>query len=294
MSRNRFFPALVMLVSALVVLACAKQVTLTGGKKDVTPPQPKAFSHPNGSTNFDQKHIIIKFDEYIKLNDVSSKLIVSPPMEEKPTAVVNGKKLKISINEKLKPNTTYCLNFNDAIADINEGNAMNSFVYAFSTGPVIDSLSIAGTVFDALTRKPVDKAWVLLYSDKNDSAVIAQMPDYVTKVDKDGNFKINYIADNDYKIYALIDNNLNFKFDLPEEQIAFLDTVFHPSVVQSVDTVPAKDSTDSVTLKITNKFLPDDVKMLLFKENKTPQFFSSYKRVKRNYFEFVFNFRQYG
>lgn len=281
-------------VASLLVVACAKQVVLTGGAKDTNPPEVKASTPANGSTNFSEKHIVVKFNEYIKLNDVSSKLIVSPPMDEKPTAVVSGKKLKITINEKeLKPNTTYCLNFNDAVADINENNAMNSFVYAFSTGPEIDSLEFAGTVFDAYTRKPVDDAWVMLHGDFSDTAVVTKIPDYITKVDKNGMFRIKYIADADYKAFALRDNNSNFKFDLPEEGIAFIDTVFHPSVEVVVDTIQPKDSADSVKVSIKNNYMPDDVKLLLFKENKTPQYFSSSKRVKRNYFELVFNFRQY-
>ncbi|MBO7134596.1 MAG: Ig-like domain-containing protein [Bacteroidales bacterium] len=294
---SRIFSILIAVLASLLVLACAKQVVLTGGAKDVTPPEPKASMPENGSTNFSTKHkskyVVVKFNEYIKLNDVSSKLIVSPPMEEKPVAIVNGKKLKIKIKtSQLKPNTTYCLNFNDAIADINENNALNSFVYAFSTGQEIDSLSFAGTVFDAFTRKPVNDAWVTLYSNLSDTAVSTTMPDYITKVDKNGNFCINFIAENDYKAFALRDNNSNFKFDLPEEGIAFIDTTFHPSVEISYDTVKTKDTlNDSIVTKL--QYQPDDVKLLLFTENKTPQYFKSTKRVKRNYFELVFNFTQY-
>ena len=296
--KGRILSILVAVLASMLVLACAKQVALTGGTKDVTPPEAKASSPENGSTNFSSKHkskyIIVKFNEYIKLNDVSSKLIVSPPMEEKPVAVVSGKKLKIKLNTtQLKPNTTYCLNFNDAIADINENNALNSFVYAFSTGPEIDSLQFAGTVFDSYTRKPVDDAWVMLYKDFSDTAVTTKIPDYITKVDKKGNFYINFVAENDYKVFALRDNNSDFMFNLPEEGIAFIDTVFRPAVEVSYDTVKAKDSlkTDSIVTKYN--YTPNDIKLLLFKENKTPQFFKSSKRVKRNYFELIFNFTQY-
>lgn len=296
--KGRILSILVAVLAGMLVLACAKQVALTGGTKDVTPPEAKASSPENGSTNFSSKHkskyIIVKFNEYIKLNDVSSKLIVSPPMEERPTAVVSGKKLKIKLNTtQLKPNTTYCLNFNDAIADINENNAMNSFVYAFSTGPEIDSMQFAGMVFDSYTRKPVDDAWVMLYNDFSDTAVATKIPDYITKVDKKGNFYINFVAENEYKVFALRDNNSDFMFNLPEESIAFIDTVFRPSVEISYDTLKSKKDTlnDSIVTKYHYK--PNDIKLLLFKENKTPQFFKSSKRVKRNYFELVFNFTQY-
>ena len=296
--KGRIFSILVAVLAGMLVLACAKQVALTGGTKDVTPPEAKVSSPENGSTNFSSKHkskyIVVKFNEYIKLNDVSSKLIVSPPMEDKPTAVVSGKKLKIKLNTtQLKPNTTYCLNFNDAIADINENNALNSFVYAFSTGPEIDSMRFAGTVFDSYTRKPVDDAWVMLYSDFSDTAVATKIPDYITKVDKKGNFYINFVAENDYKVFALRDNNSDFMFNLPEEGIAFIDTVFRPAVEVSYDTVKAKDSLKLDSIVTKYNYTPNDIKLLIFKENKTPQFFKSSKRVKRNYFELVFNFTQY-
>ncbi len=296
MKKRNLSNILFVLIISILVVACAKQVALTGGTKDVTPPEAKEFTPTNASTNFAEKHIVVKFNEYIKLNDLASKLIVSPPMEEKPVAVTSGKKLKITLKpENLRQNTTYCLNFNDAVADINENNALNSFVYAFSTGNEIDSLGISGTIYDSFTRKPVNDAWVMLHSDFSDTAVATKIPDYITKVDKDGNFRINYLAENDYKIFALRDNNSNFKFDLPEEEIAFLDTIFRPYLEIKTDTVSANDSTDSTKVKIHTKYnrKPDDVKMLLFKENKTPQFFKSSKRVKRNYFEMVFNFTQY-
>lgn len=292
--KGRILSILVALLACMLVLACAKQVALTGGAKDVTPPEAKASSPANGSTNFSSKRIIVKFNEYIKLNDVSSKLIVSPPMEERPTAVVSGKKLKIKLNTtQLKPNTTYCLNFNDAVADINENNALNSFVFAFSTGPEIDSMRFAGTVFDSYTRKPVDDAWVMLYTDFSDTAVATKIPDYITKVDKKGNFYINFVAENNYKVFALRDNNSDFMFNLPEEGIAFIDTIFRPSVEISYDTLKSKKDTLNDSIATKYHYKPNDIKLLLFKENKTPQFFKSSKRVKRNYFELVFNFTQY-
>lgn len=296
MEARRLRGIIAIAIASIVAIACAKQITLTGGAKDVKPPEAKECTPANGSTNFSEKHITVRFNEYISLNNVASKLIVSPPMDEKPTAVVSGKKLKIKIDpSKLKPNTTYCLNFNDAVVDINEGNAMNSFVYAFSTGSEIDSLEFAGTIYDAFTRKPVEDAWVLLHSEFSDTAVATITPDYITKVDKNGNFHISFVAEKDYKIFALRDNNSNFKFDLPEESIAFLDTVFRPTVEVVVDTVPVKDSLNPDSVNIVRKYnrKPDDVKMLLFKENKTPQFISSSKRIRRNYFEMVFNFKQY-
>ena len=135
-----------------IIFSCAKQVAVSGGPKDVTPPVMIEATPQNGSVNFDSKIVYIKFDEYIKLNNINQKLIISPPIDEAPVITIKGKGVKISLNpELLDENTTYSLNFNDAIADNNENNALHSFVYAFSTGPQIDSLSFSGSVIDAFT-----------------------------------------------------------------------------------------------------------------------------------------------
>ena len=113
---------------AILFFACAKQVAVSGGPKDITPPIMLEATPPNGSVNFASKSIYIRFDEYVKLNNLNQKLIVSPPIEKNPDVIIKGKGIKITLNpEQLEPNTTYCLNFNDAIADNNENNALHSF-----------------------------------------------------------------------------------------------------------------------------------------------------------------------
>jgi hypothetical protein len=227
---NKIRPFLILLTS-LLFFACAKQVAITGGPKDIAPPVMKKSIPENGSVNFNEKTIYIQFDEYFKLNSLNQKLIISPPIEEAPEILIKGKGIKISLKpELLQPNTTYSFNFNDAIADNNENNALNSFVYAFSTGAVIDSLSFSGIVLDALTKKPVTDAWVVLYDNLNDSAIQTLSPAYVTKVDKDGDFLIPFVHENDYHVFAVKDNNYNYLFDIPEEGIAFIDSVYRPSV----------------------------------------------------------------
>jgi hypothetical protein len=277
---NKIRPFLILL-TALLFFACAKQVAITGGPKDTAPPVLEKTTPPNGSVNFIDKKIIIEFDEYVKLNSLNQKLIVSPPIEEAPVIVLKGKGIKISLNPALlQPNTTYSFNFNDAIADNNENNSLNSFVYAFSTGAVIDSLSFSGIVLDAFTKVPVTDAWVVLYSNLADSAIETISPSYITKVDKNGEFLIPFVHENDYHIFAVKDNNYNFLFDIPDEGIAFIDSVFRPGVTKI-------ENTDSLKNKFKN--YPDDIELLLFKENKQTQYIKSYKRLKPNYLELVFN-----
>lgn len=260
--------------------ACAKQVAITGGPADSTPPVMKKSDPENGSVNFKEKVIYIQFDEYVKFNSLSQKLIISPPIEDAPNIVIKGKGVKISLKPNLlQPNTTYCFNFNDAIADNNENNALNSFVYAFSTGDLIDSLSFSGIVLDAFTKKPVAEVWVLLYDNMVDTAVSTISPSYITKVDKNGNFLIPFVHEKDYHIFAVKDNNYNYLFDIPDEGIAFLDTVYRPSIKVA--------GTDSLGKKYIN--VPNDIQLLLFKENKQSQYIKSSKRLSPNLLEVVFN-----
>ncbi|MDL2262057.1 Ig-like domain-containing protein [Bacteroidales bacterium OttesenSCG-928-I21] len=309
-TKNKPSPRLHLAVALILflVVSCAKQTTPSGGPVDVTPPQMINAEPPIETTNFNENIIQIKFDEFIRLNNVNQKLIVSPPIEEIPTVLLTGKGLKIKLNpELLQPNTTYTLNFTDAIADNNENNAINSFVYAFSTGDYVDSLSFSGYVLDSYTKKPTEDVWVILHNNLSDTAISTLAPSYITKTDKAGKFLIPYIQDNDYKIYALKDGNYNHKFDLPTEAIAFIDSIFHPSV-ELISKLEAKSDTlmldilklenidpDSITSKPldTYKNIPENIELLLFIENRQTQFIKSHKRLTDNQLEIIFNSTQY-
>lgn len=288
MKFNKHIKLLFFVGIIIIIYSCAKQVAVSGGPKDITPPVMIEATPQNGSVNFNSKVIYIKFDEYIKLNNINQKLITSPPIDEAPVITIKGKGVKISLNpELLDDNTTYSLNFNDAIADNNENNALHSFVYAFSTGPQIDSLSFSGSVIDAFTRKPVDDVWVILHDVFADSAIKTYNPAYLTKVDKDGKFLIPFVRENNYRIFALRDNNFNFLFDLPDEGIAFLDSIFTPGV----EAISITDTTGQTTNKYNN--YPAKIELLVFTENNQAQFINSLNRYKPDYMEFTFNSTQY-
>ena len=279
---------LLLLFLIVILISCAKQAQLSGGPMDVEPPKFVEAIPPVGTTNFNEKRIQIKFDEYIRLNNVNQKLIISPPISEKPNVVLSGKSVKITLRpELLEPETTYLFNFNDAIADNNENNALNSFVYAFSTGDILDSLSFSGYILDAYTKKSVEDIWVILHNDISDTAIYTKEPAYLTKVDKEGNFIIPYVKENNYKIYALRDNNFNYKFDLPTEEIAFIDSVYEAGI-------EVFSGTDSLGNEIVSyRTIPDKLELLLFMENKQAQYIKSQKRLTKNNLEIVFNSKQY-
>ena len=205
----------------LMLYSCAQQKPLTGGDKDINPPKEKESNPSNLSTNFNETKVVIEFDEFIQLRNLKSQLIVSPLMNPEPKIMVKGKKLVITLPDSLSPNTTYSINFGEAISDITEFNPFLNYKYVFSTGSFLDSLSYSGTVVNAEDLTPQKEIFVLLYENATDSTPYLEKPKYVALTDKEGHYEITNIATGDYKIFALKDINHNYLFDLPNEEIAF-------------------------------------------------------------------------
>lgn len=203
---------------------CANVVAPTGGDKDNTPPVLLEASPAMESVQMKERTIILKFDEYVQLKDAFNQVLISPPLEEFPDIKIKGKNIVIRLPDSLLDNTTYTIQFGESIADITEGNPYSQFVYAFSTGEVIDSLYINGTVTDIWTGKPAANSLVLLYRNTEDSAFTTQKPTYFAKTNERGNFRISYVREGRYNLYALQDQNFNYFYDLPNESIAFLDS----------------------------------------------------------------------
>lgn len=209
------------LVMMIVLFSCAQIVPLTGGDKDLDAPKEFESSPANGAVGFTSESITIEFDEYIKLTNVSSQLIVSPLMETPPEILVKGKKLVIKLKSELSTNTTYSLNFGNAISDITENNIFPNYKYVFSTGDYIDSLSYSGTVINAFDQAVQENIYVLLYDQFEDSVPLKELPRYVALTNKKGDFSITNIANGKYKLFAINDINSNYLFDLPNEEIGF-------------------------------------------------------------------------
>lgn len=209
------------LAITVVLFSCAQIVPLTGGNKDMDAPKELESSPANGAIGFTSKSISIEFDEYIKLTNVSSQLIVSPLMETAPEILVKGKKLVIKIKSELSPNTTYSLNFGNAISDIRENNIFPNYKYVFSTGDYIDSLFYSGTVINAFDQAVQENIYVLLYDQFEDSVPLKELPRYVALTNRKGQFSITNIANGKYKLFAINDVNSNYLFDLPNEKIGF-------------------------------------------------------------------------
>lgn len=205
----------------LLGAGCAKIATPTGGPKDTTPPKVVKMEPEDGTVRFQSKQICIWFDEYVTLNNPTDKVLVSPPLSENPNYTLQGKSLVIRFKDTLRANTTYNMVFSDAIKDFHEGNALSYLHYGFSTGDSLDDYMVCGTILDARTLAPAQDFYVLLYKGDADSLPLTTIPDYVTKSLSDGSFLLKNVAPGDYKIFALKDINANFRFDLPNEEIAF-------------------------------------------------------------------------
>ena len=217
----------------LSFIRCANIVSPTGGPKDIVPPVVLLATPENQSSNFNEKEIHLTFDEYVTLNNPNNNILISPPLEKNPDYKLNGKSLIIKFKETLKNETTYSINFGESIKDLHEGNIFKDYSYVFSTGENIDSLTLEGKLLQAIDHKPSADYFVMLYCDVNDTISLDSLPYlvkpyYITKSDKEGNFKFSGLKDSDYLIFALKDENSNLRFDLPNESIAFLDSLVKP------------------------------------------------------------------
>lgn len=221
----KFFIRIFSLFICLLFLSCAQVVNPGGGPVDKTPPVVLKYIPDSASLNFNAKQIHLLFNEYIQLKDVSSQLIISPPLKKQPEVKVKYKELIIELEDTLAANTTYAFNFGSSVADITEGNVMENFQYVFSTGTFIDSLSLSGYVKDAFLQTPEKGVLVMLYNTFDDSLPYKKLPNYFSKTKEDGSFRINNIRKGKYKVFALKDANANYLYDSSEESIAFLDTL---------------------------------------------------------------------
>jgi uncharacterized protein (DUF2141 family) len=195
----------------------------TGGAKDLVPPEMVEAVPPQLTTGFKGDRIEIRFNEYIQLVDMTRQLIISPPITPQPRVEIRKKSIWITFRDTLAANTTYNIQFGSAVADIHENTPLAGFRYVFSTGNSIDSASVSGRIMDALTATPVKDALAVLYRfDKPDSLLFRSPPDYFTRADSTGTFRISHVRPGKYRVAALQDKNNNYLSDQPGEQVAFI------------------------------------------------------------------------
>lgn len=270
-----------MLLAAFLLGSCARMGQPDGGWYDETPPRILGATPADKGTNVKSQKISIFFDEFIQIENATEKVVVSPPQLETPEIVASGKRIKIELLDSLKPNTTYTIDFSDAITDNNEDNPLGNYTYSFSTGDAIDTLEVSGKVLQAKDLEPVKGILVGLYSDLSDTAFTTKPMLRVSRTDGSGRFVIKGVAPGTYRVYALQDADGNYLFNQKSEMLAFSQEKIVPSFKPDV----RQDTTwiDSLRIKSIDRvgythFLPDDIVLRAFNEVMTDRYFLKAER----------------
>lgn len=272
-------PVTLILGSMVFSHSCANTTTPpSGGPKDTIPPLVTEIYPAVGQVNIPthKTQLAVKFNEYVVVKDPKS-LFLSPPLEKSPQFKLKGKSVVIFFENDLDSNKTYTLDLTNAIADNNEGNMFPGFTLVFSTGDRIDSMMVTGTVQDCNTLQPIKGATVMLYKDHADSAVFLKRPDAAVKTDDWGFFCLRNIQDTVYRMYAVMDENNNNKYEAESERIAFLDTLFRPvgMVADSLHELMKFDMKDTVNCLSR----VSEMELNIFREKPTKQLIVNKERI---------------
>lgn len=278
--------------SATLIAACASIGSPDGGPYDETPPMFLGSKPEPFALGVKDKRVTLEFDEFIKIEKAAEKVVISPPQITPPIIKTSGKKIIVELDDSLKANTTYSIDFSDAIVDFNEGNPLGNFSFLFSTGDQIDTLAVSGTVLNASNLEPIKGILVGLHSNLADSTFNTQAFDRVSRTDADGRFTICGIAPGSYRAYALQDANQNFLFDQKNEMIAFLDSLVVPytEIRMHQDTTWIDSLTiDTIRTVPYTHYLPDDLILLAFTEAPTQRYLIKAERPALNHFSIFFS-----
>ena len=263
---------------ASVLVSCANIGRPSGGPRDETPPI-YVSSNPNpDQLNFNGSKITINFNEYIQLKDQNTKVVVSPAQKNMPIIRASGKSVSVELRDTLLPNTTYCIDFADAIQDNNESNPLDGFAFAFSTGDSIDSLQVSGIMLRADDLEPMQGIIVGIHENLNDSAFSTIPLTRIARTNDYGQFTIRNMKPGRYHLFGLKDMDGNYTFSRNED-LAFLDEIIIPSSHQrettdtifkfngAMDTIfTQKNIVDTVIPGVHTVFTPNDLLLCMFNE----------------------------
>ncbi len=290
-------------VAMVLLIACANLGTPDGGPYDETPPHVVHTTPKFGEKNAFPKRITLTFDENIKIQGAMEKVVVSPPQMNLPEIEASGKKITIALEDTLLPDMTYTIDFADAIEDNNEGNPLGDYAFTFSTGQTLDTMQVSGYVLNAQNLEPIKGMLVGLYTVSNDTtpgATATDLPDSVfrtrgferiSRTDSRGHFCIKGIKHGTYRVFALQDQDQDFRFSQKSEMLAFSHRIIRPSSRPDIrpDTV-WHDSIyyDSIVYTPYTHFLPDDILLTAFKESGQDRAFLKSERKEMDRFTLFF------
>ncbi len=294
-------------VFALALAGCASIGRPQGGPRDITPPEFVNSNPAPQGRNVNTNKINIVFNENVQLDDAFNKVVVSPVQANTPSVSANGRHVTIELKDTLQPNTTYTIDFGDAIKDLNEGNILDGFSTSFSTGDSIDTLRISGMLFEARTLEPaqsmlvglyripdsvaetyasdtlgIDSARISYYSQTNDTSLYTRQLERISRTNQYGQFTIHNLKHGQYAVYAINDVNRDYKWDRTED-VAFLGHLVSPYVepIQVVDTLRAWDNSDSLVSRAGVAYFPNDLLLTWFNEDYKSQYLKDYSRPSR-------------
>lgn len=282
-----------LLMLVVMLYGCANRVAPDGGPFDDNPPRLVSMKPAVGAMNVKEKRFTLTFDEYVTVKDIFNKVIISPPQLQRPTILPVGKKIVVELIDTLKPNTTYTIDFTDAIVDNNESNPLENFSVAFSTGDKIDTMEISGTVLNARNLEPVNGIIVGIHS--GDAPLSSFTDTTLLRASRSSDlakFVIRNIANGSYRVFALKESDNNYRYDYGKESIAFLDSAVFTSSIPAVrnDTI-RKDSLSIDTIKKVSytRYLPDDL-VLLYSEPVTgTRYISKRERPQKDLLKLTFS-----
>ena len=279
---------------SLLMHSCANTGSPAGGPKDETPPRLIKSEPAMNQVNYNKKKVEIFFDELISVESPSEKVIISPPQLLSPTVKSIGNKVSVVFLDSLIDNTTYTIDFTDAIVDYNEKNKFGDYAFSFSTGPQVDSMRLGGKLLDASNLNPVSGVIIGVHKNLNDSVFNKMGFSSISKTNLDGLFTVKGISKDSFRVFALGDKNRDYKFDQPGEPIAFLDSIIYPWTEPCLksDTV-WKDSitVDSVWTRKVTCYKPNDIVLLYFKEDFGRQYLAKRERASRERLRLTFGYK---
>lgn len=268
--------------AVMFIASCASIGNPSGGPRDEDPPRFVTSTPLQGATEVTPNKVVLTFDELVNVKDAFTKVVVSPPPATTPRVSSLGRRVNVEFRDTLLPNTTYTIDFGDAIVDNNEGNKLENFIYTFSTGPILDSLMISGMVLDAQTLEAPGGIYVGLHSNPADSAFRKTRFDRIAKTNDDGSFVIGGLAPGQYRIYALDDRDGDLAWSSPEETLAFYDAIIEPHTedATATDTIfnLLTGEIDTIVSRNRVKFLPNNILLRSFNTGYKQQYITKYER----------------
>lgn len=276
-----------------ILYGCANRVAPDGGPYDVTPPKIVGSTPENRSLNVNRKRFVLTFDEYIQIQDIANKVIISPPQLTQPKIMAVGKRIIAELEDDLLPNTTYSIDFTDAIVDNNEGNPLENFSYAFSTGNEIDTMEISGKVINIRNHEPMQNLLVGIHPENagwhafSDTTFLR-----MSRTGDKAQFVMRNVKQGSYRVYALKENDGNYRNDMATEGVAYLNELITTSSMSATrqDTTWVDSLTvDTIKTVTYTRYLPDDLVLLYYEPEAKRRFISKRERPDSMQLKLTFN-----